>query len=148
MHSFAASRPGTACLQPRLAVGRHAAAKPFQQQRPGRPAAAPGRPLAPGGRGRLQVVAAVKKAGVKNVVCSKTLVVKPGQEDAAAKMCQEIVQASRARPQRSRARRAEGLQGLPWLSEPVQRPPCSCSSPSLAVLQGPHVRPLHWDPGL
>lgn len=43
-------------------------------------------------RGRVQVLAAVKKASAKNVVCSKTLVVKPGQEDQVEQMCRDIVQ--------------------------------------------------------
>lgn len=43
------------------------------------------------------MLAAVKRAGVKNVVCSKTLVIKPGKEDEVAKLCKEIVEFSHAR---------------------------------------------------
>lgn len=50
-------------------------------------------------RGRVQVLAAVKKASAKNVVCSKTLVVKPGQEDQVEQMCRDIVQFSKDRMQ-------------------------------------------------
>lgn len=53
----------------------------------------PAPPLAgrPCNRGRLQVVAAVKKKAEKNVVCSKTLIVTPGKEEQVAKLCQDLV---------------------------------------------------------
>lgn len=42
-------------------------------------------------RGRLQVLAAVKKSSAKNVVCSKTLVVKSEHMDKVKDMCNELV---------------------------------------------------------
>ncbi|KAK9915438.1 hypothetical protein WJX75_009193 [Coccomyxa subellipsoidea] len=42
-------------------------------------------------RGRLVVVAAVKKTTVKNVVCHKTLVAKQDQADKVAEMCKDIL---------------------------------------------------------
>lgn len=86
MQPFAASSMTRARLH--LAPQR-AAALPLQPR-------LPPPPMRPLGRGsRLQVVAAVKKAGVKNVVCSKTLVIKPGHEEEVAKLCEDIVQARR-----------------------------------------------------
>jgi hypothetical protein len=43
-----------------------------------------------GQRGRLTVVAAVKKSSARSIVCSKTLVALPGEEDRVLAMCQEV----------------------------------------------------------
>ena len=41
-------------------------------------------------RGQLQTLCAVKKKSEKNLVCSKTLTVKPDHKDAVVDMCQEV----------------------------------------------------------
>ena len=43
-------------------------------------------------RGQLQTLCAVKKKSEKNLVCSKTLTVKPDHKDAVVTMCQEVSQ--------------------------------------------------------
>ncbi|GAB4816838.1 hypothetical protein N2152v2_003884 [Parachlorella kessleri] len=79
--------------QPKHAALRQHAAASFVRRRPFTKAA----PSPCPSRGRLQIVAAVKKAAVKNVVCSKTLVVKPGKEDQVAKLCKTLVEFSHDR---------------------------------------------------
>ena len=41
-------------------------------------------------RGQLQTLCAIKKKTEKNLVCSKTLTVKPDHKENAVKMCQEV----------------------------------------------------------
>lgn len=48
-------------------------------------------------RGQVQAVCAIKKGSEKNVVCSKTLVIKPGQEKRVLPRCRDIVDFTRGR---------------------------------------------------
>ncbi|BDA43570.1 hypothetical protein COCOBI_04-5820 [Coccomyxa sp. Obi] len=57
-------------------------------------------------RGRLSVVAAVKKSSEKNVVCHKTLIAKPDKADKVAEMCKDILDFSHGK----KSVRSNGIQ--------------------------------------
>lgn len=54
-------------------------------------------------RGQLQTLCAIKKKSEKNLVCSKTLTVKPDHKDAVMEMCQMVVTFSKEKMKNSKS---------------------------------------------
>jgi hypothetical protein len=88
-------------------------------------------------RGTLLVSAAIKKSTNVNVVCSKTLVAKEGQEQRVLEMCQSVTEFSKQR----KSDRAAGI--LSFDFSQVSYPPPPPSPPHMHAVQPHHINPKY-----